>query len=211
MWSYVALRLRAHPLRTCPMKPLNTGPCRTARHARRWPGSGQSVPLPQIALTARPPGAAAAALTSKLRRASAFVPESPRLGLLLSASASAAGGSGGAHSSSSDGGNLGLELHPDVTAAIRRLGSDLSAFSVAANPAAEAAAARSKAAADAVAAAADAAAALAAVRALESRYGSAVAPDDQLLALEQEAAFRDRSRRLHEVGMDRRSTYTAYR
>ena len=45
----------------------------------------------------------------------------------------------------------------------------------------------------------EAAAALAAVRALEGRYGSAVAPDEELLALEQEAAFRDRSVRMQEV------------
>ncbi|KAG2424357.1 hypothetical protein HXX76_014566 [Chlamydomonas incerta] len=166
-----------------------------------WSGSSQSVPLPQIALTARPAGSAGAALASKMRRASAFVPESPRIGLLLGSSPSAAGGSeGGAHSLSSDGENLGLHSDANLLAAARRLGSELSARSFAANnPAAQAAAARSKAAADAVAAAADAAAALAAVRALESRYGSAVAPDHQLMALEQEAAFRDRSHRLHEA------------
>ncbi|KAG2452447.1 hypothetical protein HYH02_002689 [Chlamydomonas schloesseri] len=45
----------------------------------------------------------------------------------------------------------------------------------------------------------EAAAALAAVRALEGRYGSAVAPDEELLALEQEAAFRDRSVRMQDA------------
>ncbi|KAG2452450.1 hypothetical protein HYH02_002692 [Chlamydomonas schloesseri] len=166
-----------------------------------WSGSSQSVPLPQISLTTRAPGATAVGLGGKLRRASAFVPDSPRLGMLLLSSPStwAGGDPGGALSLSSDGGDHGLLSSPDAVTAARRLGSELSMRSVAANPAAQAAAARSRAAADAAAAAADAAAALAAVRALESRYGSAVAPDAQLLALEQEAAFRDRSRKLHEA------------
>jgi hypothetical protein len=172
-------------------------------HGLLFSGSSNSVPLPQIVLTPRQSGATTAAQASKLRRASAFVPDSPRIGMLLGRCPSTRPGGGdsknGTISLSSDGGDLGPQPQPDGASAVTRMGAELSARSVAANPAAQAAAARSKAAADAVAAAADAAAALAAVRALESRYGSAVAPDAQLLALEQEAAFRDRSRKLHDV------------
>ncbi len=46
-------------------------------------------------------------------------------------------------------------------------------------------------------------AALAAVRALEERFGGAVAPDDGLLALEQEVAFRERGRKIQEARYSR--------